>query len=60
VGNDDRIAERADLLDALEKHRVLLRRTVAGLSDAQAGRRTTVSELCLGGLIKHVAHAEQA
>ena len=29
-----------------------------GLSDDEAGRRTTVSELCLGGLIKHVAQTE--
>ncbi|MGF7236830.1 MAG: DinB family protein [Frankia sp.] len=51
--------ERSDLLDSLAKHRYFLRNTVRGLSDEQAGRRTTVSELCLGGLIKHVAFTEQ-
>lgn len=29
------------------------------LSDEQAARRTTVSALCLGGIIKHVAAVEQ-
>ncbi|MEV4615142.1 DinB family protein [Kitasatospora sp. NPDC049258] len=50
--------ERADLLETLTKHRGFLRHTVRGLSDEQAARRTTVSELCLGGLIKHVANVE--
>jgi hypothetical protein len=50
--------ERADLLHALAKHRGFLRVTVRGLTDEQARRRTTVSELCLGGLIKHVASTE--
>jgi hypothetical protein len=31
---------------------------VKGLDDEQAARRTTVSELCLGGLIKHVSRVE--
>lgn len=52
--------ERADLLDALGKQRHFLRHTVAGLTDEQAARRTTVSELCLGGLAKHVAAVERA
>jgi uncharacterized damage-inducible protein DinB len=51
--------ERADLLQALDKQRGLLRGTTRGLTDEQAARRTTVSELCLGGLIKHVARAER-
>jgi uncharacterized protein DUF664 len=51
--------ERADLLAALAKHRYFLRYTVGGLSDEQARLRTTVSELCLGGLIKHVAATER-
>jgi uncharacterized damage-inducible protein DinB len=51
--------ERADLLQALDNQRGLLRRTTRGLTDEQAARRTTVSELCLGGLIKHVALVEQ-
>jgi uncharacterized damage-inducible protein DinB len=52
--------ERADLLETLAKHREFLRFTVRGLTDEQAARRTTVSELCLGGLIKHVAEVESA
>src|SRR6202046_4731848 len=51
--------ERADLLETLARHRALLRGTVRGLTDEQAAQRTTVSELCLGGLIKHVALAER-
>jgi hypothetical protein len=51
--------ERADLLAALAKQRHFLRFTTRGLTDEQAGRRTTASELCLGGLIKHVAGVEQ-
>ncbi|MGH3322014.1 MAG: DinB family protein [Streptosporangiaceae bacterium] len=51
--------ERADLLESLGRHRQFLRHTVRDLTDEQAARRTTVSELCLGGLIKHVALVEQ-
>jgi hypothetical protein len=51
--------ERADLLAALAKNRHFLRFTTRGLTDEQAGQRTTVSELCLGGLIKHVTSAER-
>lgn len=51
--------ERADLLETLALHRGFLRRTVRGLDDEQAARRTTVSELCLGGLVKHVAGVER-
>ncbi len=51
--------ERADLLATLDKHRQFLRVTTKGLSDEQAASRTTVSELCLGGLIKHVALTER-
>jgi uncharacterized damage-inducible protein DinB len=50
--------ERADLLQTLTIHRHFLRVTVQGLSDDQATQRTTASELCLGGLIKHVAEVE--
>ncbi|MFD7414893.1 DinB family protein [Kitasatospora purpeofusca] len=50
--------ERADLLQTLDKHRGFLRYTVRDLTDEQAARRTTASELCLGGLIKHVAGTE--
>ncbi len=50
--------EREDLLQSLRTHRGFLRTTVRGLSDEQAGACTTVSDLCLGGLIKHVASTE--
>ncbi|GLY71616.1 DinB family protein [Amycolatopsis taiwanensis] len=52
--------ERADLLAALAKQRHFLRFTTRDLTDEQAGRRTTVSELCLGGLIKHVTAVERS
>ncbi|MGO9965462.1 MAG: DinB family protein [Acidimicrobiales bacterium] len=51
--------ERADLLETLATHRSLLRRTVRDLTDSQARERSTVSELCLGGVIKHVTRMEQ-
>ena len=51
--------ERADLLAALAKSRYFLRYTVRGLTDEQAAQRTTASELCLGGLIKHVTLTER-
>ena len=51
--------ERADLLDTLHKHRELFLHTVQGLSDEQAASRPTVSELCLGGLVKHVSAVEK-
>lgn len=50
--------ERAEWLEALAKHRHFLRFTTRDLTDEQAGLRTTASELCLGGLIKHVAAVE--
>jgi Protein of unknown function (DUF664) len=51
--------ERADLLDVLQKHRGLFRVTVQGLTDEQARARSTISELTLGGLVKHVTQVEQ-
>ncbi|MFE7839900.1 DinB family protein [Streptomyces sp. NPDC057474] len=51
--------ERADLLETLAKHRQFLRFTTRDLTDERAGQRTTVSELCLGGLIKHVTSVER-
>jgi len=50
--------ERADLLEALQAHRGLLLHTLRDLSDEQAARRTTVSQLCLGGLVKHLTRME--
>lgn len=56
---DALVGERADLLQTLAKHRYFLRHTARGLTDEQAAKRTTASELCIGGLIKHVAFTEQ-
>jgi uncharacterized damage-inducible protein DinB len=53
-------SERADLLQTLDKHRGFLRYTVRELTDEQAAQRPTASELCLGGLVKHVARTERA
>ena len=52
-------SERDDLLDLLHKHRGLFRFTVQGLSDEAARSRPTVSELSLGGLVKHVSDVER-
>jgi uncharacterized protein DUF664 len=51
--------ERADLLQSLARSRYFLRHTTRGLTDEQAAERTTASELCLGGLIKHVTLTER-
>jgi len=52
-------AERGDLLAMLAQHRQFLRYTTRDLTDEQARARTTVSELTLGGLIKHVTDVER-
>jgi hypothetical protein len=52
--------ERADFVEALATHRSFLRRTTRGLTDEQARQRTTVSELCIGGVIKHVTATEES
>ena len=51
--------ERADLLATLGEARHFLRFTARDLTDKQAAQRTTVSELTIGGLIKHVAATEE-
>jgi uncharacterized damage-inducible protein DinB len=53
-------AERSDLLAMLAQHRQFLRYTTRDLTDEQARTRTTVSELTLGGLIKHVTDVERS
>ena len=52
-------SERADLLQSLARQRHFLRYTTRGLTDEQAARQATASELSLGGLIKHVALVER-
>lgn len=51
--------ERADLLAALGKARHFLRYTTRDVTEEQARQRTTVSELTLGGLVKHVTAGER-
>jgi uncharacterized damage-inducible protein DinB len=51
--------ERADLLESLNRHRFFLLQTARDLTDEQAAERSTVSELCIGGLIKHVRGTER-
>jgi uncharacterized damage-inducible protein DinB len=51
--------ERADLLAQLAKARHFLRFTTRDISEDQARQRTTVSELTLGGLVKHVTAVER-
>jgi len=45
--------EAQDLLATLATHRRFMRFTVQGLSDDQLSARSTVSRLCLGGIVKH-------
>ncbi|WP_068279471.1 DUF664 domain-containing protein [Aldersonia kunmingensis] len=51
--------EKADLLTLLADQRALFKVTVRGLTDEQARERTTVSELTLGVLLKHLARGER-
>jgi hypothetical protein len=53
------VQERADLLASLAKARHFLRFTTRDITEEQSRQRTTVSELTLGGLIKHVTAAER-
>jgi uncharacterized damage-inducible protein DinB len=52
--------ERADILSLLADRRQFLRHTAQGLTDEQANTRSTVSELTIGGLIKHCAEVEKS
>ena len=59
MSNDTAITrEQEDLLSTLAQHRQFLRTTARDLDDEQATRRTTVSELTIAGVIKHVAAQE--
>lgn len=59
AGQRTAVGEHADLLAILTQTRFFLRFTVRDLTDAQAAGHPTVSALCLGGLIKHVASVEE-
>jgi hypothetical protein len=54
------MTERDDILGLLTEQRNTLLITVRGLDDEQAASRTTVSELTLGGVIKHLARGERS
>jgi hypothetical protein len=53
------VDERDALLAYLAQQRDALRFAVHGLTDEQAAATPSVSALCLGGLIKHVARVER-
>jgi uncharacterized damage-inducible protein DinB len=50
--------EKADLIESLDRHRYFLQFAARGLTDEQALQRTSVSELCIATLIKHVTATE--
>ena len=52
--------ERAELLQALAEQREMLLIAVRGLDDAQAAARSTVSDLTLGGIVRHLAQGNRA
>ncbi|MET9550004.1 DinB family protein [Streptomyces sp. NPDC006627] len=58
VSAEARGDERGALIAFVEAQRGGLRRAVLGLSDEQAARRPSASELSLSGLVKHVAEME--
>ncbi|MFP5070191.1 DinB family protein [Pseudonocardia nantongensis] len=51
--------ERAAIVETLAKHRMLLRHTLANLSEDDARRRSTASALTLAGILKHVEGVER-
>ncbi|KAF0961429.1 MULTISPECIES: DinB family protein [unclassified Rhodococcus (in: high G+C Gram-positive bacteria)] len=57
--NSPATGERADLLQILQEQRATLLITIRGIDDEQARKRSTVSDLTLGGLIKHVSQTEK-
>jgi len=59
TANQTLTGERADLAETLAKHRHFLRFSARELTNEQAASQTTVSELCIGGLIKHVTAVER-
>ncbi|GAB2848878.1 DinB family protein [Lentzea nigeriaca] len=52
--------EHNELLSMLNDERRMVRITMRGLTAADAGKRTTVSELTLGGVLKHLTQGERA
>jgi hypothetical protein len=50
--------ERADLLACLAKRRGFVLHAAKGLTEEQASERPTKSELCIAGIVKHLAVVE--
>lgn len=59
TASDQPGTEKSDLLGSLAKQRYFLTYTANGLTDEQARATPTVSELHIGGLIKHVTATER-
>ncbi|MCK8675422.1 DinB family protein [Rhodococcus sp. HM1] len=57
--DNSRTGERADILDILVEQREMLLITARNLTDEQARTCSTVSDLTVGGLIKHVTATEK-
>ncbi|MFE6913264.1 DinB family protein [Streptomyces rubiginosohelvolus] len=55
-----RTGERQDLLAMVADQRTNFLYAVAGLTDEQARTRSTVSELTLGGIVKHLADVQRS
>ena len=51
--------EQTDLLESLARHRFFLRNTTREMTEEQIRQRSTVSELTLAKLIKHVSDMER-
>lgn len=51
--------ERADLIEALRRHRGFLLQTAEGLTEEQARERSSVSALTIASILKHVADTEE-
>ncbi|MDQ0986154.1 DinB family protein [Streptomyces sp. V2I9] len=59
TGSHPQPGERRDLLAMVADQRTNFLYAVAGLTDEQARTRSTVSELTLGGLVKHLASVQR-
>lgn len=53
------MSERETLIETLARHRGFLLTTAEGLTEEQARTASTVSELTIAGLLKHVADTEE-
>lgn len=60
TGSSPQTGERQDLLAMVADQRTNFRYAVAGLTDEQARTRSTVSELTLGGIVKHLADVQRS